>query len=241
MQSIPASRGPQLVAPASGRTETIIFAAVLLVLIAVPLGYIGLRPRQEGASPLLSWQVSSFDGLSPADQAIHSALLPAAQEIVWFNNDNGTWPSIEELTQTLLPPFYQDNFWKTNGEVHWQVVMPGANSTTFAGPPPTAGPSGLAAFQAPNAIYQGTQGQGAASYYGSGGKLPDQSAYLVVIGHAHTGVVWTNHATIWIHADPNAAFPDILKTEGLVSRGWRQIIPYNGASEVERVTGKDNG
>lgn len=241
MQSVTASRGSYIVAPASGRIETIIFAAALLALCAVPIGYVGLRPRHEDAPPLLSWQVSSFDGLSSADQAIHSALLPAAQEIVWFNNDNGTWPSIEQLTETLLPPFYRDNFWKTNGEVHWQVVMPGANSTAFAGPPPTAGPSGLAAFQAPNAIYQGTQGQGAASYYGSGGKLPGQSAYLVVIGHAHTGAVWTNQATIWIHSDRNAAFPDVLKPEALVSRGWRQIIPYDGASEVERVKGTTNG
>lgn len=241
MQLATATRALHVVRPASGRTETLVFSALLLALIAVPICYVNLRPRQEVAVPLLSWQVSSFDGLSDADQAIHSALLPAAEEIVWANNDTGTWPSIERLEETLLPPFYRDNFWKTNGEVHWQVVMPGAHSTTFAGPPPTAGPAGLASFDAPNAIYQGTQGQGTASYYGSGGKLLGQSAYLVVIGHAHTGTRWTNQATIWIHRDPNAAFPDILKPEGLVSRGWRQIIPYNGASEVERIKGKDNG
>lgn len=230
----------RLVLPASGRLESALFFAAVVALVAATVGYVLLKPQQEGPPPLLSWQVSSFDGLNAVDQAIHSALLPAAEEIVWANNESGTWLSIEDLELSLLPPFYQDNFWKTNGEVHWQVVMPGANSTTYAGPPPTEGPKGLDPFQSPNAIYQGTLGQGTASYYGSGGKVPGQSAYLVVIGHAHSGVRWVNQATLWIHKDPNAPFPDILKPEGLVSRGWRQIIPYNGASEVERVKGKDN-
>ena len=236
--SIPQVR---IILPASGWLESVVFFLATFLLVASTVGYVLLKPKNEGPPPLLSWQVSSFDGLSPVDQAIHSALLPAADEIIWSNNDTGTWPSITDLQSTLLPPFYEDNFWKTNGEVKWKVIMPGANSTAAAGPPPPPKTNnGLAAFVAPNAVYQGTLGQGTASYYGSGGTAPGQSAYLIVIGHAHSGVYWINQATLWIHKNPNAPFPDILKPEGLVARGWRQIIPYNGASEVERVKGKDN-
>lgn len=248
--------GSRAVMPASGRIESLLFATALIALVTATIGYVLLKPQAAGPPPLLSWQVSSFDGLGAADQAIHSALLPAAEEIVWTNNDTGTWPTVTDLEEALLPPFYQDNFWKTNGEVRWQVVMPGANSTSPVPPsqpatsPDPAAPLDFAAIAneaqgqlppAPNAVYKGTQGQGTASYYGSGGKLPGQSAYLVVIGHAHTGVYWTNQATLWIHKDPDAPFPDILKPDGLVTRGWRQIVPYNGTSEVERVKGKDNG
>ena len=232
----------QIIQPSSGRLESIVFFLITFVLVASTAGYILLKAKQEGPPPLLSWQVSSFDGLSEVDQAIHSALLPAADEIIWANNDTGRWPSIAELQDTLLPPFYEDNFWQVNGEVQWQVIMPGANKTGEAAPPPPPkSNNGLASFVAPNAVYQGTLGQGTASYYGSGGKAPGQSAYLIVIGHAHSGVYWINQATLWIHKDPNAPFPDILKPEGLVARGWRQIIPYNGASEVERVKGTSNG
>ncbi len=232
----------QLIRPSSGRVESIVFFVAAFLLVVSTVGYVLLKPKAEGPPPLLSWQVSSFDGLSAVDQAIHSALLPASDEIIWANNDTGTWPSIADLQDTLLPPFYEDNFWKTNGEVRWQVIMPGASKAGEAAlPPPPKTNNGLASFVAPNAVYQGTLGQGTASYYGSGGSAEGQSAYLIVIGHAHSGVYWINQATLWINKDPNAPFPDILKPEGLVARGWRQIIPYNGASEVERVKGKDNG
>lgn len=228
----------QIIPPSSGRLESIVFFLATFLLLAITAAYVLLKPKQEGPPPLLDWQVSSFDGLSSVDQAIHSALLPAADEIIWANNDTGRWPTIAELQDTLLPPFYEDNFWQVNGEVKWQVIMPGANKTGEAAPPPPPKTNnGLASFVAPNAVYQGTLGQGTASYYGSGGTAPGQSAYLIVIGHAHSGVYWINQATLWIHNNPNAPFPDILKPEGLVARGWRQIIPYNGASEVERVKG----
>ncbi len=230
---------PLVVMPASGRLESVLFFLAAFLVIASTFAYIALKPRAEGTPPLLSWQVSSFDGLNATDQAIHSALLPATEEIIWTNNDTGQWPTLDDLQQSLLPPFYRDNFWKTYGEVNWQVIMPGAVGTGAQAPPlPVVSRDPIGPPPPPNAVYQGTLGQGTASYYGSGGKLPGQSAYLVVIGHAHSGVYWINQGTLWIHKDPNAPFPDVLKPESLVSKGWRQIIPYNGASELERVKGK---
>jgi hypothetical protein len=229
----------QVIPPASGRLETMLFVLATLGLVGVTTGYILLKPKAEGPPPLLSWQVSSFDGLSPVDQAIHSALLPAADEIVWGNNDTGQWMTMEQAQETLLPPFYKDNFWKVNGEVNWQVIMPGAVGTgAQEAPKPEVSKDPIGPPPSPNAVYQGTLGQGTATYYGSGGKAPGQSTYLIVIGHAHSGVYWINQATLWIHKDPNTPIPDVMKPEALVSRGWRQIIPYNGASEVERVQGK---
>lgn len=252
----------RLVPPASGRLESLAFATVLLALVAATTGYALLKPQRAGPT-LLSWQVSSFDGLSAVDQAIHSALLPAAEELVWNNDETGNWLTVEKLEAALMPPFHRDHFWASNGQVRWQLVLPGAN-TADAGPaaatPADADPAGHshshaqqtedaldflamideAQAQLPpelNAVYEGTQGQGAASYYGSGGTLPGQSAYLVVIGHVHSGAYWINQASIWIHRDPDAPFPGILKPEGLVSRGWRQVVPYTGRSEVERVKG----
>jgi hypothetical protein len=47
--------------------------------------------------------------------------------------------------------------------------------------------------------------------------------------------MWANQATIWIHPDALAPYPEIVKPEALVAKGWRQVIAYNGASEVERI------
>ncbi|MEV4782965.1 DUF6162 family protein [Burkholderia sp. LMU1-1-1.1] len=208
----------------SGQPETLAIFCTVLVLLGSLAGYVLTRPANPGRPPLLGWQVGSFDGLGPADQAIHGALLSAAEEITWFNNDTGGWITLEEAERMRLPPFYHDVFWKTNGEVRWQLILPGAHHGT----PATA---------SQNAVFEGTKGQGATVYYGSAGRARAQGAYLLVIGHAHAGAMWTNQATIWIHRDAHAPCPDIVKAEALVGQGWRQVIAYNGASEVERLKG----
>ncbi|SFO78898.1 hypothetical protein SAMN03159304_05058 [Pseudomonas sp. NFACC24-1] len=224
----------KLVRPASGRWESLALLLAALAIIAGVTGYVLLRPQHVGPPPLLSWQVRSFDGLGAVDQAIHSALLPAGEEIIWNNNDTGGWITLERAQDILLPPFYRDAFWKTNGEVHWQLILPGSHL-------PHAGSvddhEDDAAAPAVSEVSQATQGQGATVYYGSAGRAPGQSAYLLVIGHAHAGVMWANQATIWVHPDPNAPYPGIVKPESLVGNGWRQVIPYDGTREVERVKG----
>ncbi|WP_460136864.1 DUF6162 family protein [Pseudomonas sp. S1_E04] len=232
-----------LVRPRSGRWETLALLLAALGVIASVSGYMLLRPQKVGPPTVLSWQVRSFDGLGPADQAIHSALLPAGEEIIWNNNDTGGWITLERAQELLLPPFYRDAFWKTNGKVHWQLILPGTHPSHTLSADKHADTDGHAdaavapVDQPPSEVSKATQGQGATVYYGTGGSAPGQSAYLLVIGHAHAGVMWANQATIWIHPNPNAPYPAIVKAESLVGDGWRQVIPYDGTSEIERVKG----
>ena len=62
---------------------------VFVAVVGSLAGYALLRPAPPEPSKSLSWQVRSFDGLGPADQAIHGALLLASEETIWFNNDTG--------------------------------------------------------------------------------------------------------------------------------------------------------
>lgn len=228
-----AHRAIKVVRPASGRWEALAILMVALAVVASVSGNVMLRPEKAGPPTPLSWQVRSFDGLGSVDQAIHSALLPAGEEIIWFNNDTGGWITLEHAQKIVLPPFYRDAFWKTNGEVRWQLILPGTQQPHALTVDAPATPADQAASQ----VSQATQGQGATVYYGAAGRAPGQSAYLLVIGHAHAGVMWANQATIWVHPDPNAPYPGIVKPESLVGKGWRQVIPYDGASEVGHVKG----
>ncbi|WCE09042.1 hypothetical protein [Pseudomonas sp. JBR1] len=226
------------VPPRSGRWETVALLGAGLALALGMTGYLLLRPLKVDPPVALSWQVRSFDGLSPVDQALHSALLPASQEIIWNNDDTGGWISLERAQAMLLPPFYRDTFWKANGEVRWQLILPGSHLSHRQSSDADTGAADGGDAEAPrSAVAQATQGQGATVYYGTGGKVPGQSAYLLVIGHAHAGVMWANQATIWIHRDANAPYPAIVKAESLVGEGWRQVIPYDGSRELERVKG----
>lgn len=221
----------------SGTPETVGMVIVGLAVIGSLSAYVLLRPTNPGVPKPLSWQVGSFDGLGPADQAIHGALLSAAEEITWNNDDTGGWITIEDAERMQLPPFYHDVFWKTNGAVRWQQVLPGAH-LVHASVHDNDGQDHAAPTPAlPNAVFEGTKGQGATVYYGSAGRATAQGAYLLVIGHAHAGAMWTNQATIWVHRDAHAPYPDMVSAVALVGKGWRQVITYNGASEVARLKG----
>lgn len=235
----PTGAATRLVSPRSGRWESLALLLMTLAVIASVAGYVLLRPQKAVPPTALSWQVRSFDGLGAVDQAIHGALLPAGEEIIWFNNDTGGWITLEQAQKLVLPPFYRDAFWKANGKVRWQLILPGTHQPhAVAGDTHTAGHADAPA-PAPGtaSVSQATQGQGATVYYGAGGSAPGQSAYLLVIGHAHAGVMWANQATIWVHHDPDAPYPGIVKPESLVSKGWRQVIAYDGSREIERVKG----
>jgi len=196
-----------IVTPQTGRFESFAIAVLTTALVVVTYLYASLQPEEQGAPPLLEWQRSAFSDLGPVDQAIHSALLSAVPEIYWYQYRLTDWPDIPDLEEEVLPPFYKDAFWEANGSVQWKLGLPFNND------------------------------QGATYYHGAGGNLPGQGSYLLVLGHIHAGMLPSNQNTIWIHPDPNTEFPEITKPESLIRAGWRQVVPYSGADEVERLRG----
>lgn len=195
------------ITPQNGRLESAIVGALFLGIVGFTIANAAMQPDEPAAPPLLEWQVSAFSELDSVDQSIHSALLAAVPEIHWYYYRLVQWPDIAALEEELLPPFYKDAFWETNGQVQWKLGLPLNND------------------------------QGATYYHGAGGTIPGQGSYLLVLGHIHAGMLPANQNTIWIHEDPNTEFPEITKPETLVLAGWKQVVPYSGADEVERLRG----
>lgn len=192
------------------RIETVAVAAAVVAVALAAVLYAWAREAAGARAPrLLDWQVSAFSGLGPDDQAIHSALSVAAEEIGWMNYDFGDWPAPDELDKLLMPPFYKDEFWKSHGSVRWGLPQAAA-------------------------VYQG----GDTSYIGTGGGAPGQSAYLLVFRHRHVGATYSNQTEIWVHRDSNRARPESFKPEVLIKDGWRQVVAYSGADETARLKGK---
>ena len=80
--------------------------------------------------------------------------------------------------------------------------------------------------------------EGSTVYFGSKGKLPNQSAYLINLSHVHKGASYVNGSTIWIHPKPNVSAPSNVTRDSLIANGWKEVVPYSGAMEVERLKGK---
>jgi hypothetical protein len=43
---------------------------------------------------------------------------------------------------------------------------------------------------------------------------------------------------MWIHKDPSTPPPAVIKQDSLIVNGWKEIVPYSGAVEVERLKGR---
>jgi hypothetical protein len=196
-----------VISPQNGRIESAVVATVFCAVVAVTVLYALTRPDQPAPLPLLEWQVSSFSDLTAEDQAIHSALFAAIGEIDWYYYRLQTWPDIPELEEDVLPPFYKDAFWEKNGALQWTMGRPLNND------------------------------QGATYYHGAGGVVPGQGSYLLLMGHIHAGMLYSNQNTIWIHDDVNAPYPEIVRRGSLIRAGWKQVITYSGADELERLRG----
>lgn len=190
------------------RVETIAVFGAGLLLAVLATGFAWWHGDQHGMPELLDWQVSAFSDLGQDDQAIHSALSSASEEIGWYNYDFNTWPTPDELDEMLMPPFFKDAFWEQHGHVAWKLL---AQASVNDG--------------------------GATAYLGSNGTNPDQSSYLLVFQHRHLGAAYSNQSEIWTFPGQTPVLPTGYKAETLVKAGWRQVVAYRGDDEVARLKG----
>ncbi len=202
----------ELVKPSSSKWETLVLIAGFGLLLAATTIYVLTFGREEQQAQLEVWQVSAYDGLSDVDQAVYNALYTAQEDIGWIQYELGPYPDIATLEDYLIAPFAKDLSWANTGRVQWHF----------------------------RDVVQEGEMQGYTLYHGNGGSAPDQSAYLLVLGHLHSGYVLANHNTIWIHPNPNQPMPKNSTQQSMILEGWKNVVPYLGRDELERLKGSSN-
>lgn len=205
----------RIVMPSSGARETL--AVVIFSVALVTFAWVGVGNRQVDnyADHFFDWQVSSFYDLEDADQAIYNALDTATTELWWIHEEmlyfadgditKVSWPTVDKLATEYELPPFVDD---------------------------------LAARQNGNVRWQRAAAysfEGATVYFGSGGTNEGQSAYLLVMSHVHKGASYSNMAYIWIHPDANTAMPETVTRDSLIANGWREVVPYSGKTEADRL------
>ena len=206
------------VRPAGNRYEGFVIAAVTLIVIAILAGYVRLNGRNDTPEALYDWQVSAFATLTGADQAIYNSLYTVKDEIPYMYDDinmfNGPgekfrWPNLDDMQNYLLPPFYRDTSWEQNGSLQWSLYEP---------------------------LPEGEM-QGSTMYLGTDGSQRNQGSFLLVIGHVHAGFTNNNAIVIWWNAANHVEMPESGFRDGLILAGWKEVVPYSGEQEVERIYG----
>jgi hypothetical protein len=208
----------QQVRPAGARHEALLLALAAVAVLGVLVMYVHERGIGDAREPIYDWQVSAFNTLTGADQAIYNALFTAKDDVPYLYEDINMfnepgvkfrWPSLNDFQDALLPPFYKDTSWEQNGSLQWTLYEP---------------------------LPEGEM-QGSTMYLGTDGKQPQQGSFLLVIGHVHAGFQNTNSIVIWWNKKNHAVMPQSGFRDGLILQGWREVVPYNGAQEVKRIFG----
>jgi hypothetical protein len=204
--------------PAGVRHEGLALIAATLAIVGALALYVRALGREEATDPLYEWQVSAFETLTGADQAIYNSLYTVKDEIPYIYDDINQfnppgvkfhWPNLDDFQDWLLPPFFKDTSWEQNGALTWTLFEPLAEGEM----------------------------QGSTMYLGTDGKLPGQGSFLLVIGHVHAGFTNNNAIVIWWNERNHVEMPQSGFRDGLILQGWKEVVPYSGAQEVRRIFG----
>lgn len=194
------------VVPAGSRRETIYVVSGVVAIVVAMLLFARLNAQHEEKHTLSDWQISAFDDLSPTDQAIYNSLYAAA-ETLWVNYEfEQQWTAVADLD---VPEYGVAPFVR---DLSWKQT-------------------GEVQWQ----LVKSFSFDGATAYFGKGGKIAGQGAYLLILSHAHKGASYVNQSVVWLHPDPNVSAPDTVVRDSLIRNGWREIVPYSGDSEVRRL------
>jgi hypothetical protein len=207
------------VRPAGSRDDGLALAATTLAVVGILVVYVNENGRSDEAEQIYEWQVSAFNTLTGADQAIYNSLFTVKDEIPYLYDDINLfnepgekfrWPSLNDFQEFLLPPFYQDSSCEQNGSLQWSLFEPLAEGEM----------------------------QGSTMYLGTDGQLAGQGSFLLVIGHVHAGFTNNNAIVIWWNAANHVEMPESGFRDSLILRGWKEVVPYRGDQEVERIFGE---
>jgi hypothetical protein len=206
------------VQPAGSRYEALLLGAATLATILIVAVYVKTNGRNDEPEAIYDWQVSAFNTLTGADQAIYNSLYTVKDEIPYIYDDINMfnqpgekfhWPNLDHFQEYLLPPFYRDTSWEQNGSLQWSLYEP---------------------------LPEGEM-QGSTMYLGTDGQLPDQGSFLLVIGHVHAGFTNNNSIVIWWNEANHVEMPESGFRDSLILRGWKEVVPYSGDQEVRRIFG----
>lgn len=208
----------QQVRPAGARGETLALLAAAALLGLVLALWIRAHGTTGGKQQIYEWQVSAFETLTGPDQATYNALDAAKYDILYLYDDLNLmnqpgepfrWPAIAELEEFLVPPFVRDGSWRQNGSLQWSLHEP---------------------------LDKGEM-QGSVMYLGTGGTVEGQGSFLLVIGHVHAGFSNNNSLLVWWNPARQVTMPQSGFQDSLILQGWRQVVPYSGATEIRRLFG----
>lgn len=203
-----------VVRPSGAGLETRMVFAVALLTIIICGSVILFRSSGATAKVIPAWQVDAFSDLRGEEMAIFNGLYTAAPEIELFYEDEGGWPTVDQLAKELIPPFVHDAAWEKNGAPGWvrNIIS--------------------------------TQDKDIALYVGHPRDGTKSGSFMLVMLHdlvkkeGNAGAAVHAPYEVWIHASPVADVPTMVTDQALINKRWREVVARKGEDETRRTKGE---
>lgn len=200
-----------IVKPLQQRGEAIFVFVSIIAVILVAAGLISLRAKVTKNPPLKSYQVSAFFALPPKAQSVFMDLYTSGFDIEGLHRKNETWPLVNSLEDSLMPPFEKNALWESRGKIQW-LLYPMDNA-----------------------------GVHRAAYIGKSNDTAITGSFIAFFEHFHTldgayfsGVNKRTPFTIW-YKPGIFILPKNFSEGTLIATGWHEAVPYRGADELKKL------
>lgn len=202
-----ASHELQVVRPLDSRSEVLWFLIAFAIVIVVWIVGIHGRSRAEKHTELLTWQISAFQDLNMAEQGLFGDLRNAAQDILNTYVD-------------------EDQQWPRLERLREEGTPPFAEDI---------------AWKNRGKLYwrdrvQNSPEEQTLAFFGLSSEIKVSGSFLLLVHDHQEDEKDEPPYSIWYHAG-RPVEPKILSDQSLAATGWKQVIPYLGQDEVQRLKG----
>jgi hypothetical protein len=206
----------EIVRPANGRSESLALFVAVLIVLAVFGATVLLRNKTVERKPLLDYQINGFKDLSSFEQGTYNDLYASTMEIIGAYEDNDYhWPTVSELSEQYISPFIQDQAWKARGKLAWKreiIVEKDMHAALYLGTTSDESISGSFLL---------------AMSFQNQSNTPQKNPFSLI----NQDMLFK----IWYQKGSNVLFPRKTDKQNLIMKGWKEIVPYRGEDEIDRL------
>lgn len=103
----------------NSRKENISLIIIFIAIISIAGAILRIRHTPHYVQQVKTNEISAFKELNSIELSIYSDLKNSSTEIYLLKDELNRFPTVEELIEEEMTPFYKDITWKEKGTIDW--------------------------------------------------------------------------------------------------------------------------
>ncbi len=109
------------VEPLNSFKENIYVCMSVVVIILVSLILLKIVRNNDVEKHFGKDEISLLYGISNLESSIYSDIKNALIEISFFESENNEYPTVNQLEEDMVDPFYKNEIWEERGSIIWSM------------------------------------------------------------------------------------------------------------------------